>query len=189
MFMPTQPKRNRLRVAGAPLAAVLLCAAVSACGSSSKAKTATNSTSAVTYASVTSAAAPSAASAPTHASGSTGGSSNGGTPSSNGGSPNSGNSGASKNTQNTSTQQQHSNTNSKYPPALVAALKSFAGCVRSHGLNIGEPNLSGHGEVFSSKGVNSNSPSYRRALEGCEGQLLAILRIASGSHAKLPGVG
>ena len=71
----------------------------------------------------------------------------------------------------------------------MAALKSFAGCVRSHGLNIGEPNLSGHGEVFSSKGVNPNSSGYHKALEACEGQLLAILRIASGSHAHLPGIG
>ena len=189
--MPTQPTRNRLRAAGAPLAAVLLCVAVSACGSSNKAKTATNTTSAVTYASVVSAAS-SATPGVSHPSGATGGGSqNGGTPSSNGSSPGTSNPGSnnnsSNNTQNPSAQQ-HSNTHSKYPPALVAALKSFAGCVRSHGLNIGEPNLSGHGEVFSSKGINPNDPGYRKALEGCEAQLLAILRIASGTHSHLPGV-
>jgi hypothetical protein len=64
----------------------------------------------------------------------------------------------------------------------VASLRTFARCVRSHGIKIAEPNLSGHGEIFSSKGINSNSPQYRSALEACEADLLAILRAAGASH-------
>ena len=68
--------------------------------------------------------------------------------------------------------------------AFVAALHTFTNCVRSHGLNIPEPNLSGHGEIFNKNSVNPSNPNYRSALQACEADLIAILRAAGGSHIK-----
>ncbi len=189
MPTPTTPTQHRLRAAGVSLATIVLCVAVSACGSSNKAKSAAQTAlSSATYATASAASATSAAPAGSHSSGATGASNNGGTsPSSHGTSPSP--SPSANTTASSHTESAAAHPKSKYPPALVAALKTFATCVRTHGQPINEPNLSGHGEVFSDKGVNSNSPQFHHALESCEGDLLAILRVAAGSHAHIPGLG
>jgi hypothetical protein len=87
---------------------------------------------------------------------------------------------------NSSTIPKEAPPNGKFPPAFVAAVRTFASCVRSHGVPISQPNLSGHGEIFSKRGINPNDPHYRTALQACETYLIAILRAASQSH--IPGV-
>jgi hypothetical protein len=113
----------------------------------------------------------------------------GGTPSG-GGSGNTaggGNNNEHANNANTPPNSPHHTISSKYPPAFVAAVKAFAGCVRSHGVSIPEPNFSGHGEVFAGAHVNPNDPHYRSALQACEADLIAILRSTGGSH--IQGIG
>jgi hypothetical protein len=161
-----------------PPAILLSCLALGACGGSShpaaKSAAASTTSAAQTVASV---AATTAQNGATGGTGSNGGTHAGGTqnPTTPGGGPTS----PPPSSGTPPSQPTHS---TKFPSAVVAALENFAHCVRSHGLNIAGPNLSGHGEIFSSKGVNPNSPQYRSALEACESYLLAILRSAGGSH-------
>jgi hypothetical protein len=69
---------------------------------------------------------------------------------------------------------------------MVEAFRNFAACVRAHGASMPEPNLSGHGEVFNTNGSYTRSPGFKRAVEGCEADLLAIL--SAGLGRKIPGV-
>ena len=180
MLTPTdhiRSSRRFSRAAVVPLFALLTCAALAACGGSSSPATATHTT---TSAVATTSAAANATSAiasgaqTAHAGGATTGSkqSNG---SGSGGSTPAGSANGSNGS---------SSVSSKYPPEFVAAVKSFTTCVRSHGLNLPEPNLSGHGEIFNRSSVNPSNPNYRSALQACEGDLIAILRAAGASHIK-----
>ncbi|MDE3070304.1 MAG: hypothetical protein KGJ43_06215 [Acidobacteriota bacterium] len=166
----------------APLALILLGAslAASACGGSSS--NASNRTAATTSASVTSA---STAALSTHSTGAPAKRSGGST--SNGQGTSTASSGGSQSTPSNPAPAAHNkpaNTPTHFSPQLVAALKTFATCIRSQGVNLPEPNLSGHGQVFNDKGINTNSPQFHTALSACEGDLLSVLR-AGG--AQLPG--
>jgi hypothetical protein len=171
------------------LAVVLSCLAVSACGGSSNHATSATVTTqtAVAQTAVSVSGSAAAGNAP-HSSNPSGG--NGGTPTGSGGSGNSGGGTEHANTANngnTPSSSPHHSTSSKYPPAFVAAVKAFAGCVRSHGVSIPEPNFSGHGEVFGHAHINPNDQNYRNALQACEADLIAILRSTGGSH--IQGIG
>jgi hypothetical protein len=50
---------------------------------------------------------------------------------------------------------------------LRAALARFARCLRSHGVNVPEPNTSGTGPLFPRSSVNPASPQYRAAAQAC----------------------
>jgi hypothetical protein len=78
---------------------------------------------------------------------------------------------------------------SKYSHAEVVAIETLAHCVRAHGVAIQPPNFSGTGEVFTTNGINTKSPQYRSAMEGCEGDILAILKAAGGAKSNLVKVG
>ena len=56
------------------------------------------------------------------------------------------------------------------------ALSKFAACLRENGVNIPEPNTSGHGPVFNTKGINTASPQFRAATVKCRGVLASALR-------------
>jgi hypothetical protein len=45
-----------------------------------------------------------------------------------------------------------------------------------------KPNFTGDGEVFSTKGINTNSRQYRGAMEGCASDIVAILKMAGTAH-------
>ena len=177
---PRTPRRPRI-AAAVSLLALASCVTLSACGGSSQPKTATNGTQAAATATATTAAggATGAQAGGQTANGGTG--QGGSTPA---GSNSNGQDNGSNNGHSNNSGSSNSNTSSKYPAAFVAALHTFTGCVRSHGLNIPEPNLSGHGEIFNKNSVNPNSPNYRSALQACEADLIAILRAAGGSHIK-----
>jgi hypothetical protein len=190
--MPITPSQSssRVRTTTLPaLAVVLSCLAVSACGGSSN--HATNATvtthTAIAQTTVSVPGGTPAANAQ-HSSNPSGAHSPGGaTGSGGGGAGNSGGGNEHANNGNTPSNAPHSSTSSKYPPAFVAAVKTFASCVRSHGVSIPEPNFSGHGEVFGKAHINPNDPNYRNALQACESDLIAILRSTGGSH--IQGIG
>lgn len=58
-------------------------------------------------------------------------------------------------------------------PAFRKALAAFAACMRSNGVNLPAPNTSGTGPVFSTKGVNTASASFRAASAKCQSVLRA----------------
>lgn len=65
-----------------------------------------------------------------------------------------------------------------------AVLARFAACLRQNGVNIGEPNTSGKGPVFATKGINTGSPQFKAATAKCRGTLLGALK----SNRAHPGV-
>lgn len=58
-------------------------------------------------------------------------------------------------------------------PAFRKALAGFAACMRSNGVNLPAPNTSGTGPVFSTKGLNTASASFRAASAKCQSVLRA----------------
>src|SRR5438105_12349741 len=52
-------------------------------------------------------------------------------------------------------------------PALKQALASFAQCMRAHGVNHPEPNTSGNGPIFETRGLDTTSPAYKAARAAC----------------------
>jgi hypothetical protein len=66
-----------------------------------------------------------------------------------------------------------------------AVLARFAACLRQNGVNVGEPNTSGKGPIFSTKGLNTGSPQFKAAATKCRSTLLGALK----SNRAHPGVG
>jgi hypothetical protein len=69
-------------------------------------------------------------------------------------------------------------------PAYKQAFTKFAACMREHGVNVPAPNTSGNGPVFSTRGLNVNSATFRSAQEKCRADLAGVLgppRGASGA--------
>ena len=65
------------------------------------------------------------------------------------------------------------------------ALAKFATCLRQNGVSVPTPNTSGHGPVFSTKGLQTNSPKFREASAKCRSVLLGAFRAgASASPGK-----
>lgn len=62
-----------------------------------------------------------------------------------------------------------------------AVLLRFAACLRQHGIDIGEPNTTGKGPVFATKGLNTGSPQFKAASVKCRGTLLGGLK-ANRAH-------
>jgi hypothetical protein len=58
-------------------------------------------------------------------------------------------------------------------PAFRKALATYAACLRRNGVNVPAPNTSRKGPVFSTKGVNTNSPRFKSATVKCRGVLLS----------------
>jgi hypothetical protein len=58
-------------------------------------------------------------------------------------------------------------------PRFHDALARFAACLRQNGVNIGEPNTSGKGPVFDTKGINTGSTQFKAAETKCRSTLFA----------------
>jgi hypothetical protein len=66
----------------------------------------------------------------------------------------------------------------------------FAACLRQSGINVGEPNTSGKGPVFDTRGINTGSPQFKAASAKCRAVLLFGLRgrhAAPGAAGAAPG--
>lgn len=57
-------------------------------------------------------------------------------------------------------------------PRFRAVLLRFAACLRQNGINVGEPNTSGKGSVFDTKGINTGSPKFKAAALKCRSTLV-----------------
>jgi hypothetical protein len=61
-------------------------------------------------------------------------------------------------------------------PRFHAVLVRFAACLRQNGIDIGEPNTSGKGPIFDTKGINTGSTQFKAAEAKCRSTLLYALR-------------
>jgi hypothetical protein len=68
-------------------------------------------------------------------------------------------------------------------PRFHAVLARFAACLRQDGIDVGEPNTSGKGPIFDTKGINTGSAQFKAAEAKCRSTLLYALK---PSHAS-PG--
>ena len=59
------------------------------------------------------------------------------------------------------------------------ALSAFAACLRKNGINVPQPNTSGAGPVFSTKGLNTASPHFKAATAKCRSALVGALGVRS----------
>lgn len=66
------------------------------------------------------------------------------------------------------------------------ALASFAACMRKNGVNVPNPNTSGKGPVFSTRGLDTGSAQFRAASAKCRPALNAGFRRPPGSPAGQP---
>jgi hypothetical protein len=71
-------------------------------------------------------------------------------------------------------------------PRTVAALQRFAACMRQNKVDLPNPNTSGNGPVFDTKGLNLSSPQFRAALVKCSGQLREVLKAKPGAAQANP---
>ena len=61
-------------------------------------------------------------------------------------------------------------------PTARQALTKFAACLRQNGVNIPEPNTSGKGPIFDTKGIDTAGPQFKQAELKCRNDLLSALR-------------
>jgi hypothetical protein len=67
-------------------------------------------------------------------------------------------------------------------PTAKKALAKFAACLRSNGINVPEPNTSGKGPIFNTKGLDTSSPKFAAAESKCRSDL-------QGAFGARPGAG
>jgi hypothetical protein len=72
-------------------------------------------------------------------------------------------------------------------PAIKAALVKFAACLRANGVNAPEPNTSGTGPIFNTKGLNTSSATFRTAESKCRSDLVGAFRARPGSGGAAGG--
>jgi hypothetical protein len=68
-------------------------------------------------------------------------------------------------------------------PIYKQALAKFATCMRENGVNVPEPNTSGGGPIFDTKGLSTNSPQFRAAEAKCRVDLRLALRPGAAGGA------
>jgi hypothetical protein len=61
-------------------------------------------------------------------------------------------------------------------PRFHSVLVRFAACLRQNGVNVGEPNTSGKGPIFDTKGINTGSAKFKAASANCRSTLLGALK-------------
>ncbi|HXA54417.1 MAG TPA: hypothetical protein VNV37_06025 [Solirubrobacteraceae bacterium] len=64
-------------------------------------------------------------------------------------------------------------------PRFHAVLVRFSACLRQQGIDVGEPNTSGKGPLFDTKGINTGSPQFRAATAKCRSTLIGAFRGAT----------
>jgi hypothetical protein len=52
-----------------------------------------------------------------------------------------------------------------------AGLVKYATCLRQNGINVPEPNTTGNGPVFSTKGIDTSSSKFKAAQSKCQSDL------------------
>ncbi len=62
--------------------------------------------------------------------------------------------------------------NPRFHPVLVR----LSACLRQNGINVGEPNTSGKGPIFDTKGLNTGSKKFKTAMANCRYTLLGALK-------------
>jgi hypothetical protein len=72
-------------------------------------------------------------------------------------------------------------------PRFHQALVAFSACLRQNGVNVPEPNTTGKGPVFDTKGIDTKSPQFRQAETKCRAALLAGLRARTGAAGAAKG--
>jgi hypothetical protein len=72
-------------------------------------------------------------------------------------------------------------------PHYHAVLARLAACLRQNGVNVGEPNTSGKGPVFNTKGLNTGSPQFKAAMAACRYTLLGALKSKAHPGAATAG--
>ena len=55
-----------------------------------------------------------------------------------------------------------------------AALTKYAACLRENGVNVPEPNTSGTGPVFNTKGIDTSSSKFKAAQSKCQSDLKGV---------------
>jgi len=65
-------------------------------------------------------------------------------------------------------------------PSFTKALAKFAACMRQSGVNLPEPNTSGNGPVFNTKGLNTASAQFRSAETKCRSNLQGAFGTGAG---------
>jgi hypothetical protein len=71
-------------------------------------------------------------------------------------------------------------------PAIKAALVKFAACLRANGVNAPEPNTTGNGPIFNTKGLNTSSATFRTAESKCRNDLVGAFRARPGTGGAPP---
>jgi len=71
-------------------------------------------------------------------------------------------------------------------PVFKEALNKFASCMRQNGINLPEPNTSGNGPVFNTKGLDTTSVKFKSAQVKCSVDLRNSFRGTPGA-GRAPG--
>ncbi len=71
-------------------------------------------------------------------------------------------------------------------PAVKQALAKFATCMGDNGVKVPAPNTSGNGPIFSTKGLNTSSATFRSAEAKCRGDLQGAFRASPGGPPSGP---
>ena len=77
-------------------------------------------------------------------------------------------------------------------PAAKQGFTKFAECMRENGVNVPEPNTSGHGPIFDTKGIDTASTQFKSAEAKCASDLRGVFRRGTGGGppgAAGPGAG
>lgn len=69
-------------------------------------------------------------------------------------------------------------------PRFKAVLTRFSACLRQQGINVGEPNTTGKGPLFDTKGINTGSPRFKAATAKCRSVLIGAFRGTAHPGAK-----
>jgi hypothetical protein len=69
------------------------------------------------------------------------------------------------------------------PERFRHVLARFAACLRQNGIAVGEPNTSGKGPIFNTKGINTGSPQFRAAAAKCRTALFGTPPGKAGSSS------
>jgi hypothetical protein len=74
-------------------------------------------------------------------------------------------------------------------PEAKKALVKFAACMRANGIKVGEPNTSGKGAIFDTKGIDTASTQFTTAERKCQSYLQAAFggRPGTGGPGTAPG--
>lgn len=67
-------------------------------------------------------------------------------------------------------------------PIFKAALTKYAACLRQNGIDIPDPNTSGKGPIFSTKGIDTSSAKFKSATLKCRANLVSAFRRPQGAR-------